>query len=200
MGQLAPTMNPPEQLVAVHVDGMSYSFHRADRRTGSVYGGPLQQTAGGATLGPARLHHLASLSAADLPQLGAPHSLFHLPLAYGLRFEGCSLEYRFTSDAIEVLRISPNQSSADWPYFDYPPLLPCLPIEAAPPVAEDWASFASRFGGLSDTQPAELVAVVPPAFLTGHSLWGRVGDLEGVCVVFECELSQKLVRAHNVCG
>ncbi|MDB5913063.1 MAG: hypothetical protein JWP22_1738 [Ramlibacter sp.] len=193
-------MSPPEQLLAVHLDGRSYSFHRSERHTGSFYGGPLQQTVTGATLGPARLHHVASLVTSSLSEIGAPRRVFDLPLAYGFRFEGCSLQYRFTKDTMEVLDITPHQSSADWPYFDYAPLLPYLPIEAAPSAIEDWNGFAARFPGLPHAQPAELVAVVPPAFLTGHSLWGRAGDLAGTCVVFECELSQNLVRSYTVRG
>ncbi|HEY8359902.1 MAG TPA: hypothetical protein VIL30_20795 [Ramlibacter sp.] len=154
----------------------------------------------GCTFGPARLHQVASLSASSLPVLGAPRYVFELPLVYGFRFDGCSLEYRFETNTIEVLRISPDTSTEGWPYHDYPPLLPYVPIDAAPPIQEDWESFASRFPNLPEEQPAELVAVVPPAFLIGQSLWGRGGDLEGVCVVFECDLSEKKVRSYNVCG
>lgn len=195
-------MQSTEQLIAVYVDGKSYSFRSGGANAGSIYGGPLTQTVSGRPFGPARLHHVASLSAASLPFLGAPpRYVFNLPLVYGFRFDGCELTYRFAPNELEVLRISPDKSSEDWPYLDYPPLLPYIPVEAEPPVTQTWAAFASQFGIFSDAgeQPAELVAVVPPAFLIGQSLWGRDGDLEGVFIVFECDIARGLVRSFNVC-
>jgi len=193
-------MQASEQLVAVHVNGMTYSFSRSDGEADSVYGGPLERAVSGCVFGPARLHQVASLSASSLPVLSAPRYIFELPLVYGFRFDGCSLEYRFETGAMEVLRISPDTSTEGWPYHDYPPLLPYIPIEAASPIQEDWEAFSSQFPNLPEEQPSELVAVAPPAFLIGQSLWGRSGDLEGVCVVFECDLSEKKVRSYNVCG
>ena len=193
-------MQSTEQLIAVYADGKSYSFRRGGPQVESVYGGPLSQTVTGCAFGPARLHHVASLSASSLPLLTTPgRFIFNLPLVYGFRFEDCLLEYRFDVGRVEVLRILPDESSGDWPYLDYPSLLPYIPIEADPPIEQDWTEFASRFAMFSEKPPAELVAVVPPAFLTGHSLWGRSGDLERVCVVFECDLSRRVVRSYNVC-
>lgn len=194
-------MQDMEQLIAVYVGGKSYSFRRGGAQAGSIYGGPLPQTVTGCSFGPSRLHHVASLSPVSLPFLGEqPRYVFSLPLVYGFRFDGCSLEYRFEPNRIEVLQISPSRSSDDWPYVDYPPLLPYIPVEAEPPMTQDWKAFASQFGMFSDEQPAELIAVVPPAFLTGQSLWGRDGDLEDTCVVFECDITRRQVRAYNVCG
>lgn len=193
-------MQTSEQLVAVHVNGMTYSFSRGDSESDSIYGGPLERVVSGCAFGPARLHQVASLSASSLPVLGAPRYVFELPLVYGFRFDGCSLEYRFETNEIEVLRISPDKSTEGWPYHDYPSLLPYMPIQAVAPIQQNWELFASEFPNLPQDQPAELVAVVPPAFLIGQSIWGRGGDLEGVCVVFECDLSQKKVRSYNVCG
>ena len=193
-------MQTAEQLVAVHVDGTTYSFSRSGDKAASIYGGPLMRSVTGCSFGPARLHHVASLSDTSLPALGPPRYVFSLPLVYGFRFDDCSLEYRFDTNEIEVLRISPGKSLVDWPYHDYPPLLPYIPIEVQSTITQDWKAFSSQFPNLPKEQPAELVAVVPPAFLIGQSLWGRDGDLEGVCVVFECNLSLKLVRSYNICG
>lgn len=192
-------MQNTEQLIAVYADGKSYSFRRGGPHAESVYGGPLSQTVTGCAFGPARLHHVASLSASSLPLLQAPgRVVFNLPLVYGFRFEDCLLDYRFDVGEVEVLRILPDESSEDWPYLDYPALLPYIPIEAEPPIEQDWTEFALQFSMFSEKPPAELVAVVPPAFLTGPSLWGPHG--EGVSVVFECDLSRKIVRTYNVCS
>lgn len=193
-------MQTTEQLIAVYVDGKSYSFRRSGSGAGSVYGGPMTQTVTGRAFGPARLHHVASLSPSSIPFLREPpRYVFSLPLVYGFRFDGCSLEYRFEPSTIEIVHISPDKSPEDWPYPDYPPLLPYIPVETEP-ITQDWKTFASQFPMFSEEQPAELVAVVPPAFFTGQSLWGRDGDLEGVCVVFECDIARRLVRSYNVCG
>lgn len=194
-------MKNSEQLVVVHVSGLTYSFSRGDRESMSFFGGPLESAVSGCKFGPARLHQVASLSPSNLPILGdAPWFVVELPLVYGFRFDGCSLEYRFETNSIEVLHISPERSAEGWPYHDYPPLLPYIPLDAAQPINEDWEAFASRFANLPEEQPAELVAVVPPAFFIGQSLWGRSGDLEGACVVFECNLSERRVLSYNVCG
>jgi hypothetical protein len=130
-------MQATEQLIAVYVGGRSYSFRRSGADAGSIYGGPLTHTVTGCQFGPARLHHVASLTPASLPFLGEPpRYMSSLPLVYGFRFDGCELEYRFTPTGIEVLRISPDRSPEDWPYLDYPPLLPYIPVEADPPVMQ----------------------------------------------------------------
>jgi hypothetical protein len=93
-------MKNPEQLVVVHVSGLTYSFSHADHESMSIYGGPLESAVSGCKFGPARLHQVASLSPSNLPILGdAPWFVVELPLVYGFRFDGCSLEYRF-----EILR------------------------------------------------------------------------------------------------
>lgn len=193
-------MQNTEQLVVVHVGGLTYTFSRGVVESMSFYGGPLERAVIGCTFGPARLHQVASLSPSNLPVLGDAPWIGELPLVYGFRFDGCSLEYRFETNTIQVLHISPESSTEGWPYHDYPPLLPYIPITATQPISEDWDAFASRFPNLPEEQPAELVAVVPPAFLIGQSLWGRSGDLEEVCIVFECYLSEKRVACYNVCG
>lgn len=193
-------MGSSEELVSVHVDGRTYSFTRGDSEAGSIFGGPLERALRGVRFGPARLHHIATLTSRSLPQLAAPKYIFSLPLVYGMRFEGCELEYVFGTNEIDIRRIAPTESSEGWPYIDYPPLLPYLPIDVVTDQAEDWDTFSAKFPNLPEVQPAELVAVVPPPLEIGQSLWGRSGDLECVCVVFECHLSEKRVRVYNVCS
>ena len=194
-------MQTSEQLIAVYVDGKSYSFKRGGAGAGSIYGGPLTRRVSGCAFGPARLHHVATLGSASVPSLSTPpRYVSSLPLVYGFRFDGCVLEYRFEANEIDVLHIAPDRSADDWPYLDYPPLLPYIPIEAQAPVRQDWKAFVAQFPMDADEQPAELVAVVPPALLIGQSLWGPDGDQEGVCVVFECDIARGLVRSYNICG
>jgi hypothetical protein len=192
-------MYSTELLIAVHVNGMTYSFNRVEEGH-SIYGGPFEYSVSGCAFGPERLHQVAFVSTSTLPVVGTSRYYFGLPLIYGFRFDGCDLKYRFSDSEIEVLSISPSKSSDDWPYYNYPALLPYLQIEANTPLAEDWDSFASNFPNLPEEQPAELVAIVPPALQIGHSLWGKGGDSEGVCIVFECDLSTKIVHSYNICS
>ena len=46
-------------------------------------------------------------------------------------------------------------------------------------------------------EPAELIVAVPPPATVGLSFWND-GDLDGVTIVFECDLKNKEVRAYNV--
>lgn len=50
--------------------------------------------------------------------------------------------------------------------------LPYIPVEAGPPITQDRKEFASQ----------------------------RDGDLEGACVVFECDIARQLVRSYNICA
>ena len=189
-----------EELLSVFCDGKTFSFVRSNRDAGSTYGGRLDEKVSGCTFGPRRLHKLGQLTASSISGLSSPRNVFGLPLVYGFHFDGCLLKYGFGANTVEVLSISPAQSSEDWPYINYPPLLPRLPIEALPPRIEQWRQFSERFPNLPTTQSADLIAVAPPVFTIGHSMWGPSGDHEGVSVVFECDLGQQIVTSYNVCS
>jgi hypothetical protein len=47
---------------------------------------------------------------------------------------------------------------------------------------------------MPDEQPSELVVAVPPPATLGVSLWGS-GDADDVTILFECDLSDKVVSA-----
>jgi hypothetical protein len=189
-----------EELLRVYFDGHTYSFSCSPWQPhNSMYGGPLEDTISGCTFGPRKLHRVAELSSGSFPEFGARH-IFSLPLIYGFTYDGCSLKYRLDAGKIELLRITPSESSEDYPYPDYPVLLPYLSIASEPPRAESWEQFVEQLPNMSSFQPAELVAVAKPAFTIGHSMWGKFGDFEGVSVVFSCDLKTKSVHAYNVCG
>ncbi|QXZ10313.1 hypothetical protein KUF54_03405 [Comamonas sp. Y33R10-2] len=96
--------------------------------------------------------------------------------------------------------ISPSQASEDWPYPDYPPLLPKLSLKLASAYEESWMQFSRRLPNLPEGQTATLVAIVPEPRSIGHSLWGEAGDDEAVCVVCECDLAKGLIRSYNICS
>lgn len=189
----------PEVLLHVYCEAQHYRFVSGTQDSSSVFGGPQERRLNGQAHGPARLHQVAELRGRDIPVL-TQHYVFGLPLLYGFRFDGCSLKYRFATNDIDVLELTPSTSSDDWPYLGYPSLLPYVPLQPEHPRASSWEAFAKQFPNMASSQPAQLVAVVEPPFSLGFSTWGKGGDLEGVCVVFECDLVQKTVASYNVCG
>ncbi|MCK6447126.1 MAG: hypothetical protein L6Q99_12110 [Planctomycetes bacterium] len=191
-----------ETLVHVFHAGVEHELVRATTATLSRFGGPLELPVTGATFGPRRLHAIAHVSGAQVPTLLGARASLELDLAFGLCFDDCRLEYEHDADRLRVLSITPPTSSDDWPYADYPALLPFAPLELASSSRREWREFATRHGlgpdGPALEPPAELVVVVPPPMTLGVSLWGRMGDLEGVRVVFECALEPRRVRAYTV--
>lgn len=89
----------------------------------------------------------------------------------------------------------------DWPYSNYPPLLPYMPLRLADtPDRVSYDDFASRFPNYPDAQPGDLMVAVPPPATLGMSLWGEAGDGEGTTIVFACDLAAKTIDATNVTG
>ena len=186
----------PETLIAVHTQGCSYYFEASQQASESVYGGPLKQSLSGIATGQAPLQHIATLSQAQLPMLKNGD----LPLLYGFQYSGCEMRYQYSAQAVEVLSLDPSESTEDWPYEDYPAQLPRLALKLAQTQTESWQQFSVRYPNLAAQQPAELVAIIPPALTIGQSLWGEDGDAEEVCVVCECDLRQHTVHSYNICS
>jgi len=190
-----------EPLVIVHHAGQSISLDRVEEHSFSVFGGPNELEVRCTSL-PRSLHQIAWLNHNQLQCcLAPPRYIWDLPLLHPMRYSGGTLRYRFSREAIEVLdELEPSEASDTWPYVGFPDLLPCYPLEVVSVVAEDWPSFARRAPNLPEEQPSELVALVPPPQGLGFTLWGRSGDAEGVTIVFECNLPEKVVTTYNVCS
>jgi hypothetical protein len=182
---------------AFHQDRL-YTFEPTDAHSASAFGGPLEAKIGGRLFGPKPLHHIACLRSWHLPTLGQ-HFVSDLHLIYGMHYGGCELSYRLTkAREIELLDIEPQRSAEGWPYPDFPPLLPYLPLRLDDaPRFESYDDFARRFPNMPSPQPAELMVAVPPPATIGLSLWGG-GDSNGVTIVFECDLTKKEVKAYNI--
>jgi hypothetical protein len=187
-----------EPLLFAFHDGTVYTFERTDRHSASVFGGPLELKITGQPFGPKPLHHIACLRSWHLPVLGT-RFVFSLPLIFGMQFDGCELSYRLVNaNEIEVLRIKPAESLEDWPYPNYPPLLPYVPLRLDDtPQRESYDSFAQRFPNMPWPQPTELVVAVPPPATIGMSLWGP-GDGDDVTIVFECDLEKQQIRSYSL--
>jgi hypothetical protein len=189
---------PNEPLVFAFHEDRLYIFERASRYSPSVFGGPLAATVSGPPFGPKPLHLIACLGGWHIPALNKNY-LFELPLIYGLQYDGCSLDYRVEfGHKIELLGIAPAASSDDWPYPNFPPLLPYIPLRLDDtPRSTSYDSFAERFPNMPGRQPAELIVAVPPPADVGVSFWGA-GDGDDTTIVFACDLKKKTVSACNV--
>jgi hypothetical protein len=187
-----------EQLVFAYCHGSVYSFERAHGHSASVFGGPMDYELSGVVHGPKPLHTIVRLSSMHLNALGP--RLFDIPLIYGMCYDGCDIEYHVdNADHIEIRRMSPTESSDHWPYPQFPPLLPYVPLQIGETRSASYAEFAEPFPNMPEPQPTELVVVVPTLATLGVSLWGR-GDGDDVIILFECDLADRMVYASNRCS
>jgi hypothetical protein len=187
-----------EPLVFAFHDDRLYTFERAPRHSASVFGGPLNATIAGPPFGPKPLHLIACLGSWHIPALSC-HHLVQLPLIYGLCYDGCRLDYRVDfAHTVQLLRIDPAASTDDWPYSNFPPLLPYVPLRLEDtPRPTSYDEFAARFPNMPERQGAELVVAVPPPAVVGVSFWGSA-DADDVTLLFECDLKKNTVSACNV--
>lgn len=188
-------MNDAVPLLHVHHDGATTPFAASRSWSTSWFGGPRTYAQLGARFGPRPLHSIAVLSHVHAPML----EFTALPLVYGLAYDGCVLRYCYELDELRVESIEPDESSDDWPYPHYPPLLPYVPLEPLEARSEPWSTFRARFGSAAPAPLAPVVVVVPPPATIGHSLWGPEGDAEGVTLVFAASPRSRSVYAFNVC-
>jgi hypothetical protein len=169
-----------------------------------VFGGPLEARLSGVEHGPKPLHMIAELASTHLrtKSLGAAErdNLFDIPLIYGMCYDGFDIEYHVDGVRhIEIRKMRPTQSSGDWPYPNFPLLLPYVPLRVGETRSASYAEFADAFPNMPEPQPTELVVVVPTPATLGVSLWGR-GDGEDVIILFECDLADRMVYASNRCS
>jgi len=189
-----------EELVVIYHAGWATPLVRSMAHSLSFFGGPLDREATGAHLAKP-LHHIATIHLSHLQAFDNPHQARKLPLVYGLSYDSGLLRYSFEDH--QRIAIAPGtlgEPTPDWPYRSYSELLPYVPLEVGKPAQETWEEFCKRAPNLPSTQPSELVVLVPPPATIGFSMWGPVGDAEGVTLVFECALERKTVTTYNVCG
>jgi hypothetical protein len=186
-------MNSAPLVFAFH-DNTLYTFERADRLTASCFGGTLRKISG-RPFGPKPRHRIASLGQLHIPE----RHISDLPLVYGMHYGGCELSYRVEPGwRVELLQIDPASSSEDWPYPNFPPLIPYVPLRLDDvPRRVSYDQFAAPFPNMPEKQSAEMIVAVPPPAAIGLSFWD-IGDWDGVTIVFECDVQKRHVRAFNV--
>jgi hypothetical protein len=187
------------EVLLLAFDGKStHAFVRHEKHSYSLFGGPHEGKIIGPHFPSARLHQIALLSHNHLPIL-AETSVYDLPLHYGLQHNAGALFYSFDRSDLTILKMDHSEPCDDFPYRNYPAILPFAPLTVGRGVEQTWRQFASQFPNMPRKQPCELIVVVPPPMTLGVSIWGKWGDAEGVSMVFECNLNAKQVNAYNVC-
>jgi hypothetical protein len=181
-----------ESLVYVFHNSKLYEFERADQHMASVFGGPMPRKISGQAFGPKPLHRIACLHGLDIGALSAAN-VRELPLVFGMHFDGCQLCYRVKSgDEIDILQITPTASLDDWPYKNFPPLIPHVPLRLRnSPRDATYEEFAARFSDIPD-ESAELIVCVPEPATIGLSFWG---DWHNVTIIFQCDLQKREVTS-----
>lgn len=198
----------------VYCSGYAVFFERNTASIGSDYfGGPLKQKFVGRRFGTEPLHRILTVSMAKLPQPKGHYLQGSFALFYGMRYDGCTIRYRIpvgkgvgaqyiedTKHQVELLQIEPNESSVDWPYEDYPRLLPYIPLKEAhrTPMAAEEFEEQFTWQGL-DLSQNELAVVVPTCPALGMSMWGPWGDAEAVQLVFRYDFLTREVTGSNQC-
>lgn len=210
-------MKSPDDLrwPALFSGGTVVHFEPAEDLGEAYFGGPLEQAFDGEPFGPAPLHRIFTFSPAGVPQPAGHNLQGFLSLFYGMRFSGCELRYsvattsgvnaqyiRDSAARTRVTSISPAQSCDDWPYADYPRLLPYVPLREASRHSIESGRFAELYTwqGLEDFSADELVVVVPAVARLGVSMWGRSGDQEAAILVFRYRYLTHEVHASSQCG
>ena len=86
--------------------------------------------------------------------------------------------------SVSFLQIDPASPAEDWPYPNFPPLIPHVPLRLDDsPRRVGYDEFAALFPNMPEKQSAEMVVAVPPTATIGLSFWD-VGDWDGVTIVF----------------
>jgi len=194
-------MSPDElQFPVAYYEGTAYFFEPSDRYSPTYFGGPSDYKLSGKGLRSASLHHVMTLGGAIVPALDE-HFVFTVPLFYGLRHDGCRLTYAMPDNYVcQVETLQPAAAESDFPYSDFPSLLPYLPLRLKcrrQCTPDQFSAWTHQGLGL---ESKAMAVVVPPLFVGGVSMWGPGGDAEGVQIVFECDFEKKTVRATNQCS
>jgi hypothetical protein len=181
--------------------GKVTTFQPSSRFCPTYFGGPSDLLViDGKKYGPRPLHHVMTINNRDLDVSGYDFG-FNVPLFYGLCFDGCRLEYRRrASAAVEVLAITPQESSEDWPYPFYPFYLPYVQLEVKEVRDCSLQEFSgSVMQGIKSVPDDELVVIVPANPGLRMSVWGPAGDAESIQIIFRYDISTGITRAYNAC-
>lgn len=187
------------QFPVVYYANRAYFLERCNRYSPTYFGGPSDTTFTGVRSGDPQLHHLLTITGHVVVEMQDYH-LYAVPLFYGFRYGGGDLTYRVTKrSSCKVIKLPEGKPSPDFPYPNYPALLPYIPLSVARWEYCEPEEFAELTHQGLEIKPKTMVVVVPPIFSFGVSMWGPGGDAEGVQIIFECDFESKTIKALNQC-
>jgi hypothetical protein len=188
-----------------------------DRGQSVYFGGPLQMKSTGVSYGPEPLHRLLTFPLLRIPQPAGMREGGWQGVFYGMRYDGCSLSYRrhdsdmggdshihvtqmrCTGDAPRV-GLPDYVSRDDWPYENYPKILPYLVLKELSRESMSFDDFERNctIQGLEWCKGDELVVIIPSHFRLGVSLWGPFSD-ESVQIIASYNFHTKEMYVTNQC-
>jgi hypothetical protein len=183
----------------VFFQGKVTTFQPSTKFRFTFFGGPSDLRTEGVAIGPRALHQVLTLHTRDLGP-SAVKLETDLTFKYGLAYDGCYLEYKTLYRAIEIVKMEPSKSSDDWPYADYPVLLPYVPLEIKEARECSLKEFSdSVMQGIDKTHDAEVIVIVPPNPELRMSIWGPSGDANDVQIIFRYDATTGITKVYNAC-
>ena len=145
-----PQADQRNYLISAYFEGCAYFLTPGPSSLNSVFGGPPPVTISGISgtiLQPEKLHYVGRISQHDIPPLG--RHISEIPLFYGFTFDGCELRYELeSSSTINLMDLDPARPLIDYPYPNYPPILPLIPLRLFP-----WRRTGVRVSSLYSSVP-----------------------------------------------
>lgn len=180
-----------------YFNGKLVGFHVTDsKKPRHSFGGPLPMIKNQPPQ--ASLNLVLSI---DLVCLGLNSPMSPMPFIYPFGHDGGKLHYACRSNAVvDIRNCRPKESTADWPYPDFPEQIPKRGLRATTPKSTTLEEFEDNYAQDSFADPNQVVVLVPPSKTYGVSLWGEHGDSAGVLCVFVVDPSTWEVTSFNVCG
>jgi hypothetical protein len=193
-----------------HANGCVFTLERSETPADAFFGGPFELEIVGRQ---DRLHlhrTLTLLSGSgewNWPQQRA--LIGAIPLLYGFQYGENELSYRLEGarvpgqgtrlrERIHDMSLDASTYEADWPYVNFPPLLPYIHLRIASQRAVSQREFCSSYIEHELDCPEDAVIVgVPTNHSLGYSMWGLEGDQQGILLLFVLDVKTLRVTAWH---
>ena len=125
-----------------------------------------------------------------------------IPLVFPFRHDGGQIEYRCDRNgAIDVLSVSPELPTEDWPYENYPDAFTAVPFASSKPIECDREEYQEMFDDVAPGADSDSALIaIPPSEDYGVSLWGEIGDAEWVECAFVVNTKTGMITAETQCS
>ena len=191
-------MSTDTPIIEVYFRGTHWPLLPGRTGAASSFGGPFQaEMETQLDLEKASLHHVAKL---NLIQFGVPRGgspCFSIPLIYGIRHEGCELEYAVTDDLVEITKVEPEEAQEGYPYDGYPRLLPYYGLGCEASTTYEREELEERIANTGwEVRDDCLYAIVRQHPGIGHCLFDPQSEVE---IVYEIDPKKGKVRVASQC-